>query len=118
MAKPDEKRKIAVELTLEQFRTLWRLAYIDGHMPEEIARRVLTDYLERNEERSWSRVREPRPMSEAERLQWQKEFEAAVAAMRAGAEDDDGPIDIEDEITAAVEEVRRERYLRQQAAGA
>jgi hypothetical protein len=87
-------------------------------MPEEVARKALVEYLDDNQERSLSRMRPPKPMSEEERQRWQIEFQAAVEALRAGAEEDDDPVDIEDEITAAVEEVRQERAMSQRAAGA
>lgn len=117
MARQDEKRQITVELDLEQYRTLWRLAYIDGYMPEEVARRVLTQYLEWNQERSLSRIRFPKPMTEEERKQSWAEFEVLLERMRAAADEDDGSVDIEAEITLAVEEVRREQASRRRVAG-
>ena len=112
MVKRDEEREITVKLTLEQFRTLWRRAYIDGHMPEEVARLALVTYLDQNLERPSSRVRERRPMNDEELRQWREDFRAAVETLWAGVDPDATPAELEEAITLASEEVRQERRRR------
>jgi hypothetical protein len=118
MDKRDEDREITVKLTLEQFRTLWRLAFIDGHPPEEVARIALVDYLHRELERSNSRVIKARPMTEEERRHWREDFAAAVEAIRAGVDPDASPEALEEAITLASEQVRQERLRQLRASSA
>ena len=118
MSLRDEKRQITVEIDVEQLRALHQLGLVERCSFNDVVRDAITEHLARNEEKAWSRVRFPKPMSEQERRDQDARFRAAIEAMRAGAEDDNNPLDIEDEITAAVEEVRQERLMRQKAAGA
>ena len=115
MVKRDARRAISVEIDLEQLRGLHQLALVEGRELEETVRAAIDEYLARNQRKAWSRARRPRELSEREQLDLWAEYGQAQARMRSEAAADDDPVDIEDEITGALEEVRRERAMRPRA---
>ena len=106
-------KRTNIYLDEEQARLLRHLSVEEGRSFTDIVRQALNEYLARRGMSSESRVSGPRrQIPEAE---WQARFDAVLRRMRAGAPADESVEEIEAEITAAREEVRRERAARRQA---
>jgi len=107
-------KRTNIYLEEEQSRLLRHLAIEAGRSFTAIVREALDDYLAQRGIRSATGVIGPRRLVPEE--EWQATFRAALERVRAGAEADMSTEEIEAEIAAAREEVRRGRATRTRAA--
>ena len=109
-------KRTNIYLDEEQDRLLRHLSDEQGRSCTDIVREALNEYLTRRGMPSASRVVGPRRSIPQE--EWRSRLDAAVRRIRAGVSVDVSPEEIEAEITAAREEVRRERAARRRAPSA
>ena len=102
-------RRTNVYLDEEQVGLLRRLSLAEGRSVSDLMREALQDYLTRREAAA-PRVLGPR--RQIPRDEWQARFAAALERLRAGVPRDMTPEEIEDMITEASDEARRERLAR------
>jgi hypothetical protein len=105
-------KRTNIYLDEEQARLLRHLAVEEGRSFTDLVREALNSYLAQRGLASTSRVIGPRrsiPLDE-----WQARFADALCRIRAGTPTDLTSDEIEAEITAARDEVRRERAARRQ----
>ena len=106
-------KRTNIYLDEEQARVLRHLAIEEGRSFTDVVREALNTYLAQRGLVATSRVTGPlRSMPYEE---WKSSFMDAVERMRAHIPPDITPDEIEAEITAAREEVRRERAARRAA---
>jgi hypothetical protein len=106
-------KRTNIYLDEEQSRLLRHLAVEEGRSFTDIVREALNEYLARRRMPSTSRVIGPRraiPQDE-----WRAGFDAALQRIRVGVPSDITVEEIESEISAARDEVRRERAARRRA---
>lgn len=106
--------RTSVELDEEQARKLHHLSFEEGRSVRDMVHEAVHEYLARRGTPPEPRVIGPRRQIPED--EWRSGFEAALRRIRAGVPPDMSPEEIEAEITAASEEVRRERLARGQAA--
>jgi hypothetical protein len=100
-------RRTNIYLDEEQARLLRHLAVDEGRSFTDLVREALNAYLAQRGLASTSRVIGPRRSVPPD--EWRSRFADALSRIRAHATTDLDADDIESEITAACEEVRRER---------
>lgn len=105
-------KRTNIYLDEEQGRLLRHLAVEEGRSFTDLVREALNAYLAQRGLTSTSRVIGPRRSVPAG--EWRARFADTLRQIRAGAPADLGPDEIESEITAARDEVRRERAARRQ----
>ena len=88
----------------------------DGRSRAEVLRKALDEYLARSDVSSGARVFGP--AGDIPDEEWRARFEEALWQLRAGVDPDWSPEEIEADIAAAVEEVRKDRAARRRALGA
>src|SRR5687768_17012451 len=88
------------------------LAVQQGRSFTDIVREALNDYAKAQGYPDPSRVRPP--LESMRDPQWRREFEESIERLRAGVPKDMTPEEIEAEIDAAVDEVRRELWAQRQ----
>jgi hypothetical protein len=109
-------KRTNIYLDEDQARLLRHLAIEEGRSFTDLVREALNAYLAQRGLSSTSRVIGPRrslPQDE-----WRSRFTDALRRLRAGIDERLDPETIESEITAAREEVRRERAKRRSGASA
>jgi hypothetical protein len=106
-------KRTAVYLDEEQARLLRCLAAVEGRSFTDLVREALNGCLTQRGLAASSRVIGPRRTLASD--EWRLRFEDIVGRMRARTPSELTPTAIESEITAAREEVRREREKRRQS---
>jgi hypothetical protein len=106
-------KRTNIHLDEEQARLLRQLATEEGRSFTDLVQEALDAYLAQRGRVSASRVIGPRRSVPPDA--WQSRLAEALRRLRAGAPPGMNPDEIESEITAAREEVRRERAARRQA---
>lgn len=108
-------KRTNIYLDEEQARLLRHLAVEEGRSFTDLVREALNAYLAQRGLASTSRVFGPRRSIPPD--EWQARFDDVLRRIRAGVPAELTPDEIEAEITAAREEVRRERAARRETVG-
>jgi hypothetical protein len=104
----------AIDLDEDQSRLLRDFSATQGRSVGDVVREAVSEYLARRG------AMEPRAIAPRRRFpddEWRSGFEAALQRLRAGVDPNWSPEEIEADITAAREEVRRERAARRHRSG-
>ena len=115
MSKPGgTMAQMSVDLDEQQTRLLHDLSAAEGRSIADVVREAVSEYLAR---RGAPELRAIGPRRQIPYDEWRSGFEAALRRIRAGVPAHMTPEEIEAEITAASEEVRRERLARSRSSG-
>ena len=104
----------AIDLDEDQARLLRDFSATQGRSVGDVVCEAVSEYLARRG------AMEPRAIAPRRRIpddEWRSGFEAALQRLRAGVDPNWSPEEIEADITAAREEVRRERAARRHRSG-
>ena len=101
-------KRTNIYLDEEQDRLLRHLSIEEGRSFTDLVREALNEYLARRGMQALSRVIGPR--RSIPQKEWRSHLDAAVQRIRASVPADMSPEEIEAEITAAREEVRRRQF--------